>query len=341
MRIVVVGGGMAGLVLARALMRRGIAPVVLERGEGGGTAEGAIMLPFQAYEALEDLGLYGTVRGAGRDVAVGEDGRPVSIALARQILLDLIGEGVDVRNDQEVLDLLRDGDRVVGVRVRTQAGEEDVPADLVVGADGTMSRVRELAGIPHVTRPSEGGGLSYRSPVVTPFSFVMAYQSDGRQVGVMSWPQGSAGWWQIDRIGREAALAPGLEAFKRSFLRLMPAAEASLEGVTSMDQVHYREVTEVLAERWWNPGVVVIGEAAHAMDPESGVGAGLGFGDALQLARSIEVHPEDPDQACAHYERWRRPVVDPYVQIGAQGARIPQMPPDMPRPPWEYWPPRD
>ena len=65
---------------------------------------------------------------------------------------------------------------------------------------------------------------------------------------------------------------------------------------------------EVLAERWWNPGVVVIGEAAHAMDPESGVGAGLGFGDALQLARSIEVHPEDPDQACAHYERWRRPV---------------------------------
>lgn len=341
MRVVVVGGGMAGLVLARALMKRGITPVVLERAPAGRVIEGPIMLPFQAYEALEDLGLYETIRAAGRDVAVGEDGRPVAIAVARQTLIDHIAEGVPVEHEEEVLDLLRDGDRVVGVRTRGPGGERDVPADLVVGADGTMSGVRELAGIPHVTRPSEGGGLSFTSPVVMPSSFVMAYQSDGRQVGVMSWPGGSAGWWQIDRIGPEAALAPGLEAFKRSFIRLLPPAELALEGVTSMDQVRYREVTEVVSERWWNPGVMLIGEAAHAMDPESGVGAGLGFGDALQLATSIAANPGDPDEACRHHEHWRRPVVDPYVSVGAQGARIPQGPPGAQRPPWEYWPPRE
>ena len=66
-----------------------------------------------------------------------------------------------------------------------------------------------MAGIAAEVRPSPGAGLSFRSPVELAVPFAMAYQSDGRQVGVLSWPGGSAGWWQIDRIGREAALAPG------------------------------------------------------------------------------------------------------------------------------------
>ena len=81
----------------------------------------------------------------------------------------------------------------------------------------------------------------------------MAYQSDGRQVGLLGWPGGSAGWWQIDRIGREAALAPGVEAYRRSFARLLPAAEPALAGVTSIEQLVYREVTEVRCESWWSP----------------------------------------------------------------------------------------
>ena len=341
MRVVIVGGGMAGLVLARGLLHRGVAPVVLERMPSAAVVEGPIMLPFQAYGALQEIGLLEGIRAAGRDVPPHRDGLPVSIGVGRQLVLERLREGVDIRWEHELVDLLRDGERVTGVRARGPGGEMEIPAGIVVGADGTHSRVRDLAGIPHITRPSEGGGLSFTSPVVMPSSFVMAYQSDGRQVGVMSWPGGSAGWWQIDRIGREAALAPGLEAFKRSFTRLLPPAELALEGVTSMDQVRYREITEVVSERWWNPGVMLIGEAAHAMDPESGVGAGLGFGDALQLAKSIAANPDDPDEACRHHEHWRRPVVDPYVSVGAQGARIPQGPPGSQRPPWEYWPPRE
>ena len=94
MRVVVVGGGMAGLVLARALMAHGITTAVLERAPADTRAEGPIMLPFQAYEALDDLGLFDVVRAAGRDVAPGEDGRPVSIAVGRQELLEAVGEGV-------------------------------------------------------------------------------------------------------------------------------------------------------------------------------------------------------------------------------------------------------
>jgi len=337
MRIVIVGGGMAGLALARSLEARGIVPTVLERMPAGARVPGPIMMPYQGYDALADAGVYDAVRARGHDIAPRPDGTPVAIAVSRQAVLDLLEDGVEVRHGEEVTDLLRDGDRVVGVRVRGLDGEREVPADLLVAADGTFSRVRELAGIEADVRPSPGAGVSFRSPVRIDVPFAMAYQSDGRQVGLLGWPEGSAGWWQIDRIGREAALAPGIEAFKRSFTRLLPAAGPALEGVTSMDQVIYREVTEVRCPTWWVPGVVVIGEAAHAIDPEAGVGSGLGLGDALALALAMERNTE-PDAACRDYERWRRPAVAPYEAVGAAGPRMPTGD-GGPRPLAERWPP--
>ena len=331
MRVVIVGGGMAGAVLAGALRRRGVEPVVLERGPATATIPGPIMLPYQAYDALADLGLLEEVRAAGRPIAPQADGTPVAIAVARQALIDALRRDVPIRFDTTVTGLLRDGDRIAGVE--TDGGP--IAADLVVGADGSRSPVREMAGIAAEVRPAPGAGLSFRSPVQLDVPFAMAYQSDGRQVGVLSWSGGSAGWWQIDRIGREAALAPGVEAYRRAFGRLLPAAAPALEGVTSVDQLVYREVIEVRCETWWAPGVALIGEAAHAIDPEAGVGAGLGFGDALALAVAI-AGASDPDAACRDYEFWRRPVVAPYEAIGAAGARIAR---GGEKPDEERWPP--
>ena len=336
MDVVIVGGGMAGLVLARALGRRGEEPVVLERMPPDVTVPGPIMLPYQAYDALEDVGLLDGVRAAGRPIAPRADGVPVAIAVARQALIDMLRRGVGVRHEHEVVELLRDGERVVGVRVRGPDGEEELRSDLVVGADGTMSPVRRMAGIPADVRPAPGAGISFRSPVVLDEPFAMAYQSDGRQVGVLSWPGGSAGWWQIDRVGEAAARAPGVEAFREAFARLLPAAAPALEAVTSQEQLVYREVTEVRCETWWVPGVVLIGEAAHAIDPEAGVGAGLGFGDALALAIAIAGSGGDPDAACRDYEFWRRPAVAPYEALGGAGARIVR---GGEKPAHERWPP--
>lgn len=336
MDVVIVGGGMAGLVLARALAARGIEPVVVERMPPDVTVPGPIMLPYQAYDALEDVGLLDEVRAAGRPIAPRGDGVPVAIAVARQALIDMLRRGVRVRHGHEVVELLRDGERVVGVRVRGPDGEGELRGDLVVGADGTMSPVRRMAGIPAEVRPAPGAGISFRSPVVLDEPFAMTYQSDGRQVGVLSWPGGSAGWWQIDRVGEEAARAPGVEAFREAFARLLPAAAPALRAVTSQEQLVYREVTEVRCERWWVPGVVLIGEAAHAIDPEAGVGAGLGFGDALALAIAIAGAGGDPDAACRDYEFWRRPAVAPYEALGGAGARIVR---GGEKPAHERWPP--
>jgi 2-polyprenyl-6-methoxyphenol hydroxylase-like FAD-dependent oxidoreductase len=339
---------MAGLVLTHALVARGVTPIVLERMPAGAPAPGPILLPFLAYDALRDVGRYDEIHDAGWEIGPQEGQPPVAIAVARDDVLAALRRDAEVEHLTEVVALLRapdpgapGGERVVGVRAKGPDGERDIPADLVVGADGSHSPVRAMAGIEAEVRLSPGAGMSFTSPVVIDRSFAMAYQSNGRQVGLVGWPGGSAGWWQVDRVegGEPAARAPGVEAFKRSFTRLLPVAAAALEGVTSIEQVGYREMTEVRCATWWTPGVVLIGEAAHAIDPEAGVGAGLGLGDALALAVAVS-GAEDPDQACRDYEFWRRPAVAPYEAIGAAGARI--VPPGSgEKPSAERWPPVD
>jgi len=313
-----------------------VAAPVIERGPATRMIPGPIMLPFQAFDPLADAGLFEDVRAAGRDIAAGPDGTPVAIAVRRQVILEALLDGADVAHDHEVVDLIRADDRVMGVRVRSHAGERDLPADLVVGADGVRSRVRSLAGFAADLRDVPGATLSFRSPVESDVPFAMRYLADGRQVGLLGYPGGSAGWWQIDGVGRDAALAPGVAAFTAAFARLLPAAEPALAGVRGEDQLLYRIVTEVRCPTWWRPGVVLIGEAAHAIDPETGIGSGLGMGDALALAVAVVSAGDDPDRAASEYERWRRPAVAPYEVVGAEGTRIAR---GGPLPDEERWPP--
>ncbi len=321
MRVVIVGGGMAGLVLARGLAHRGVSPIVVERMPPDVVVEGPIMLPFQAYDALEEIGLLAEIRSAGRDVPPIRNGQPVAIGVGRQLVLDRLREGLEISWEQEVVELVREGGRVVGVRVRSEDGERNLDADLVVGADGTHSRVRELAGIEAELQLSDSAFLGFRSPVHSDDAFLINFTADGRQATLLDWPGGTAGGWQIDRPegGEAAALAPGVEAFKRAYLGLLPGAAAAIEPVT---ELRYREVMEVHCETWSRPGVTLIGEALHAMNPEAGIGSGLGMGDAQALAIAIGRNRDDPDAALADYERWRRPAVAPYLAVGSQGVRV-------------------
>jgi len=337
MRVAIVGGGIAGLALARSLRRRGLSPVVLERAPAGATPPARpFMPPYHGFDALEDAGVLERVREVAWPIAPREDGTPVALAASFVRVVGILADGVPVEHGQEVIGLLRDGERVSGVRTRDADGEREWPADLVVASDGVRSPLRTMAGIEAEVTLAEGAHLSFMSPAVIDRSFALRYQADGRQVGLLGWPDGSAGWWDIDRCGREAALAPGLDAFRVAFARLLPEAAPALAALTSVDQLVYREVPEVRSDTWWVPGLALIGDAAHAVGPEAGLGAGLGLGDALALAVAIERNPGDPDAACADYERWRRPAVDPYLIIGAAGARIVR---GGDKPPEERWPP--
>ncbi len=339
MRVVVVGGGMAGLVLARGIAQRGGSAAVIERADAGRRIPGPIMLPFQAYDALDEIGVLEPVRAQGIDVPPLRGGRPVAVSVARQTVVEALRSGLEILWEHELVDLLRDDGRVVGARVRTPDGEHDLPADLVVGADGTGSRVRELAGIPAELRVADTAFVSFRSPVPGPEPFSIAFLSDGRQLTVLNWEGGSAGGWQIDRPpgGAADALAPGLDAFRDAFVRLLPQAAGPLAALTSVDELGYREVTEVRCEQWWAPGVALVGEALHAMNPEVGIGSGLGMGDAQALAVAVSTNPGDPDAACRAYEHWRRPAIAPYLAVGGTASKVYAT---GRRPDEERWPPR-
>lgn len=336
MRVVIVGAGAAGLALARSLRRRGIAPEVIDRGPPGAWAPRPFMPPYQGFDALEDAGVLAAVRAVSWDIAPRGDGVPVALAAPFTGVMEILAEGVPVRHGTEVTALLRDGDRVTGVRVQGPDGPGDLPADLVVACDGVRSPLRGMAGIEARLELAEGAHLSFMTDVVIDRSFALHYQSDGRQVGLLGWPTGSAGWWDIERVGADAVRAPGIDAFRRAFAHLHPAAEPALAALHSTDQLVYREITEVHTDRWWVPGLVVIGDAAHAVGPEAGLGAGLGLGDAHALAIAVAQHPDDADAACVTYEAWRRPAVAPYITLGAAGARIVR---GGPKPPEEVWPP--
>jgi 2-polyprenyl-6-methoxyphenol hydroxylase-like FAD-dependent oxidoreductase len=329
---------MAGLVLARGIAQRGGEVAIIERASPERRIPGPIMLPFQAYDALEELGVLAPIRAAGIDIPPLRNDQPVAISVARQVVVEVLREGLDILWEHELVDLLRDGDRVVGARLRTPEGERDEPADLVVGADGAGSRVRELAGIAAETRVSDTAFVSFRSPAHAPEPFSIAFLSDGRQVTLLDWSGGSAGGWQIDRVpgGAGDALAPGLDAYREAFVRLLPQAEGPLAALTGDDQLLYREVTEVRCEEWWRPGVALVGEALHAMNPEVGIGSGLGMGDAQALAIAIASHPDDPDAACRAYEHWRRPAVAPYIAVGGTASKVYAT---GRRPDEERWPP--
>lgn len=341
MKIVISGGGIVGLTLARLLRLRGFEPVVFERMPAGAYQPRGYMMGFQGYPPLEEVGVLDEVRAQGWDIAPRPDGSAVAVCVEVGRLIDALARDLPVVYEHAVQELVRDGSgRVVGVVAEGPGGRTTYESDLVVACDGVGSPVRGMAGLEARVEPLAEASLNFMGPGILETSFAMSYLSDGGHIGCLGWPQGSAGWRSCEKVGAEAALAPGLEAIKDMWARLLPESEPGVRALTSLDQVRYSEPQLLSCPEWWTPGVVIIGDAAHFFGPETGVSSGLGMGDAHALAEAVRQNPDDPDAACASYVTWRAPVIRPYeatdpgrqrmVLAGGVQAR-----------PEERWPPPD
>jgi 2-polyprenyl-6-methoxyphenol hydroxylase-like FAD-dependent oxidoreductase len=337
-RVVIAGGGMIGLAAARLLRQRGIEPVVLERRPAGPPPTHPFMLGYHGYPALEDMGLMDEVRSHGWDVSQGTTSIGVSMSFID--FVEILGRGVPVEHEHTIVDLVRDEGRVVGVIAHGPGGETRIESDLVIASDGFRSRVREMAGIEARYSSRDEGGFAFVSPSVIDRPFAMRFLSYGGVIIGVGWPTGSAGWWTIDKIGADAATAPSIDEFKMAYAALLPEAAGAVEGLTSWDQVHYGEPTVLSCPRWWVPGVVAIGDAAHFFSPETGVSGGLGLGDAHALAEAIVRNPDDPDGACAMFSAWREPIVRPLEAADPSREERRAAAGGRERRPEEHWPPQ-
>ncbi len=194
----------------------------------------------------------------------------------------------NLRMQAEVTDLILDGDRVTGVRAKTLLGPLEVRAELVIGADGRQSVVRETAGLQVQNLGSPIDVLWMRisrkpsDPVQT-----LGHVDSGRILVQIQ----RGDYWQcafvIPKGGIDALRERGLPAFREEIARLSPYLRDRVDELKTWDDIKLLTVTVDRLKQWYRPGLLCIGDAAHAMSPIGGVGINLAIQDAVAAANIL------------------------------------------------------
>ena len=185
----------------------------------------------------------------------------------------------------EAVDLIREGGRVTGVRATMTEGDVDIRADLVVAADGRTSTLRQRAGLEVETLGAAMDVLWLRLPRRPRDGAVALGRLLAGRMMVMI-PRGD--YFQcaylVKKGGADAVKAGGLEAFKRDIEAITPMVAGRTKELRSWDDVKLLTVVIDRLKTWCEPGLLCIGDCAHAMSPVGGVGINLAIQDAVAAA---------------------------------------------------------
>jgi 2-polyprenyl-6-methoxyphenol hydroxylase-like FAD-dependent oxidoreductase len=194
----------------------------------------------------------------------------------------------DLRMNAEVTDLVEEDGRIVGLRATTPDGTLTIRAQLVVGCDGRHSTMREKAGFE---------SDDYGAPMDVLWFRMSRKQSDSTdtfghiEAGKLMVMLDRGDYWQcayvIPKGGIERVKSEGLKAFRKRVIEMSPFLADRVGELESWDDVKLLSVTVDRLRRWWRPGLICIGDAAHAMSPIGGVGINMAVQDAVAAANRL------------------------------------------------------
>ena len=308
----IAGGGPAGMLLGFLLARAGVEVVVLEKHKDflrdfrGDTIHPSTLELMYELGLLEDFLTrpHQELQQIGAQI----DDFAVSIAdfthlpvhckfvglMPQWDFLNFMAEKArayptfHLRMESEVIGLIEDNGRIRGVRAKTSQGELEVRADLTIGADGRRSIVRKQAGLEVIDSGAPIDVLWMRmsrrpdDPDAT-----LGRVREGRILVMLN----RGDYWQcaylIPKGAFDSVRQQGIDAFRARVVKVAPFLSGRERELKSWDDIKLLSVAVDHLKTWSRPGLLCIGDCAHAMSPVGGVGINLAIQDAVAAANRL------------------------------------------------------
>jgi 2-polyprenyl-6-methoxyphenol hydroxylase-like FAD-dependent oxidoreductase len=308
----IVGGGPAGMMLGYLLGRAGVETLVLEkhadffrdfRGDTVhpstlqvmdelGLIEGFLKLPHQQLQKME--GKFGAASIRLADLSRLNVKYNFIAFMPQWDFLNFLRESgkrftsLKVMMNTDATNLIWSGDAVAGVNANTPEGPVEIRCELTIGCDGRHSIVRQRANLEVEEIGAPMDVLWFRAGKRGNESeSLFARLEPGKML--VTFDRGD--YWQcayvIGKGQYDAVKAGGLDAFRSDVMALAPILTPGIADLKSWDDVKLLTVAINRLKRWTRPGLLCIGDAAHAMSPVGGVGVNLAVQDAVATANLL------------------------------------------------------